>query len=693
MEEETLVAIRLLKIDYFCAHRYWVANDLSYCAKILEKLAINFNKLIINQTIADNHQVKELKQLIWHLKIKCITDQNYIDEPLLLNDDEVEGKEDQIKVLTRPHRNSSLASYSTDRPKTGFDKSVVSMTERIHTTTSRPSTGTHVFSSRRRSGAITGRMSSLNSSRGATALGTSYRPLTTSLNESQTAFSRSTRSLLKFANNRMLAKIMFSYLYNVQVSSSKCPDFRQCLEFLYLAYQSRLDELSNETKNIGNITGQEARSQQEETMSRANRRGKSIRIKEMATDFDYFWLCSYGKCYYNLNMLRLSEENFLNCVKKEPMFVEAYAWLIKIYLSRNELIRMLEICNQGVERTKSSILQNWLSRIQTILGMHQQAYLTSTKLLLIDPTNFEALANVGYYCFYSGKYEEALKCFERIDMLCGSSTTSLFDTMTELGNELNETNMLASIEQQTLIEMANVAASNSSSQTISVELLNNLALCYLYSGQYHLVIPLLQKALNNTKSQLEASDIWYNMSFVCVNCGCLQLAIECLNLSIKFNSQNQEAVNNLGVLKYKSLIEGYNNQVHFQNRLELSSYNMSLNNNNDNIQSEHKHECENETQTEYIEKDKLLEQAESYFNPFNPNANSDKDIYMSDMSQYLFDSCEPEMLFNMALVKEQRGQLYQALSYLKAYLQFEPNNWQALKMIKEIKGIIQNDAH
>lgn len=665
------------QIDYFRAYRCWKSNDLSLCAKILEGLVRQLNELLSVESLAEERRIQYLKQLIYFLKIKCFADLYYIDEPLLLNEDEIVGEE-RIKVFTAT---SEDPAERLVRPRTTLDRPQSQRSEQTSSQTSATALLTGNLS--RRSGVITGRMTTLATS--SSRANTSYRPLTTSIAVSQSAFSRSTRPLLRHSTCPLLSKLLFSYLYNVQSSSNRLPDYRQCLEYLHLVYQARISAASRSRKQasfqnegVANEGPENRERDEEEVAAKVEiERESSDELVPLAASsarhhqfvdklhsqtqtlrLGAFWLVAFGKCYFNLNMLRLAEENFRKSLECDKKYVDAYTWLIKVYLRRSEPLKVLATCEDGLAATQSSILKNWLARAQSIVGKFMEANTVLLDLLRLDPTNFEALANVGHYSFYGGKFDEALRCFERIELIWGQDQLhDCFEADVAFGSQAGGGDDGGELAAAASLASEQLAYSS------TPQLQNNLALCYFYSGFYHRVVPAFQRALVAAHDAQTTSDIWYNLSFVALSSGLLNLAVACLQLAVKLDSQNKQALNNLAVMRLR-LASRAAGELHFCSKLEppLGAAPSA---------------GDSPAEAAAAAEAAALDEAEACLSSALPQS---------------VESAEPEALFNLALVQERRGELRAAAANLRLYAQRDPANYAALQMLREIRGLVADDT-
>lgn len=626
--------IKVLQLNYIEALRCWQTNNLRSCLSICDNLTRDLD------TVSDRNDKDEslkLKQLVRFLKIRCLADEYYSNESLLLHEDDIEGNsDDQVVRVYSGARVVSSRAGGTVRTRT-----VATRGSESTTTTTR---GRTALDSRVKTGILTGRAPSAGSRQGSQGRSvSSYRPLTTSLTASQTAFSRSTRPLLKYSTNKYLAKSIYEYLYNAQVATNKCPDYRQCLEYLNLVQsscrmRSKL-KFAVKTKVMGKSNSSNLVSLDDDESDENNRRRDSQAL-------GVYWLISFGICYYNLHMHKQAEEYFQSASSVDPNFLDCYTWLIKVYLITNQPANVLKTCRIGLSKSKSPLLYNWMARVQSLMGDLYAANLSLRSSLSYYPTNIEALSNVGYFAFYSDKLEQSLKCFERIQQLTYNRTTT---------------------------QDSDLGASGGS----TAQLLNNLATCYFYNGDHHKVLPLFFEAFLSSPNKEVTSDIWYNMSFVPLSFGFKNLAMACLHLALKNNSQNEEAMNNLGVLKFGPMING-NFDLHFENRQEFWGSTQTIS---------YGSEVELKNATDHKRCKSLYDEAESYFRPPNGDTqpNRDDDEFNVILSQ-------PEMMYNMAILKRARGELLKAVIYGNMYLDKDPNNYSIRSLLREIHQLVAHDA-
>lgn len=653
--------VERIKINYIKANRCWHSSNLKSCLLICDQLTRKLAQLqpLLSEPSLSDHfygEIGRLKNLVWYLKIRCLADDYYLNEPLLLNDDDIDDEDKQVRLInqttgTANHQSSATTSSgATSRPQTAGRPVTAAGQRKLTTAGSRLET-------RQRTAILTGKRSSLSSRQSSQGVASSYRPLTTSLTATQTAFSRSTRPLLKYVACNLLAKDLFEYLYNVQTITNKCPDYRQCLEYLNLVRKSICKSSHlNEAAAAARANNQSSKGEKSEMLVDIS---SDVTLDEKTFALDSFWLNSFGICYYNLRMNKEAEEFFTCSRALSPKNLDAYTWLVKVYLRTNQPSQVLRICQLGLQHCKSSILYNWMARVQSLMNDLYKANLSLRESLRFHPTNIEALANVGHFAFYADKPELSLKCFERIQQLSINQSASLD----------SDYQAIASFSQ----------------------LLNNLALSNFHCGYYNKVVPLFFRALLSSPNKEVTSDIWYNLSFVPISCGFINLSIACLKLALRNDSQNIEALNNLGVLKCRSIV---NDELHFSNKQELwgsvrsqkslptklSSLTSSdrAQDGLDELLIDDHERMERETVS--------LDEIRTFFRP--PAASQQGN---STVGAQVVD-CQPEMLYNMAVIEKKRGKFLASMRYCQLYAQHDQNNYHIQNMMREIRQLVSHNG-
>jgi tetratricopeptide (TPR) repeat protein len=638
----TMSSNKDLKAIYCQADRCWRTNNFKSCLQLCDRLS----RLLRNDALQEESSIdlSQMSNLVWFLKIKCLSEDHFVDESLLLNEDDIESDE-QVQTYVPDTRQSTTRRKTA---QTGTSRAFGELDRRKLTS------GMRVDTSRgqQRTGMMTGKMPTRSASRHTGRATSSYRPLTTSLTATQTAFSRSTRPLLRYSTSRYLSKPIYGYLYNAQKVNNKWPDYRQCLEYLNLVPSLRMRQAQD--KNLTQMV-------QQTVVKRQPSEVQSIAVSDECSASERgsspFWFLSNAICYFNLKMHKLAEDYLHLALETNPKYLDPYMWLIKVYLRLNQPLKVLKTCEDGLKNTRSSILYNWKARVQSLLNHDHAAHLSFRESIKYYPTNIEALANVGYYSFYGDKLELSLKCFERIYQL---SSSSIGLSGSSGGDSLMSDNCS------------------------EAELLNNLALANFYCGHYMKAMPLFQRAFLSSPNKEITSNIWYNISFIPLSFGSRQLAIACLRLALKNDSQNEDAINNLGVLKYDHLI---NDPLHYGNRQEFwsSGGTQSGSTRSANESANSQSACD------FRRQQALFDDAETYFSAPQSDAQLESNFDDED-TEPCANLGSPGMLYNMAVLKRKRGQLLASERYCRMYLESDQNNHLIRSILHEIREFVSHDG-
>ena len=246
---------------------------------------------------------------------------------------------------------------------------------------------------------------------------------------------------------------------------------------------------------------------------------------------DWFWKLCLAKCYLRLGLVRDAEQQLRSALRKSSQSsgkssrqslgpeTQDSLWNdenspteeLRLLLSR-ALCRMdqpaaaIKCIDEGLStRPNNARLMTFAARIHEALGALETSVSLFTKVLQSDGINAEAVATIATHKFYDGQAESALRLFRRL-------------LQTGLG-------------------------------ATSHELFNNAGLCCFYSGHRELALSCFERAISLATSDLDSSDIWYNVSHVALGLGDATLGQRCLRLTLAYNPDHAEALNNLGVME------------------------------------------------------------------------------------------------------------------------------------------------
>jgi len=220
---------------------------------------------------------------------------------------------------------------------------------------------------------------------------------------------------------------------------------------------------------------------------------------------DWWWKYILGKTYYKLGFISDAEKQLISANKQFPLGANIVLQLSNLYLKMDQPMKSLDILTKAASDNPGEIYFTiYQARIQEMLNDYNKAMILYKNVLTLDNCNFEAIACIGSNHFYTDQPEISLKFYKR-----------LF----ELG--IN-----------------------------SAEIWNNLGLCAYYSGQYDFCLSCFERGLLVADDKT-SGDIWYNISQVAIGLGDLPLAYQALKISLAYNGEHFESLNNLGVLEIK----------------------------------------------------------------------------------------------------------------------------------------------
>ncbi|XP_063003700.1 tetratricopeptide repeat protein 8 isoform X4 [Elgaria multicarinata webbii] len=204
-----------------------------------------------------------------------------------------------------------------------------------------------------------------------------------------------------------------------------------------------------------------------------------------------------------LGLYREAETQFKSALRQQDM-VDTVLYLAKVYSRLDQPLTALNVFKQGLDRFPGEVsLICGIARIHEEMNNISAAAEYYKEVLKQDNTHVEAIACIGSNHFYSDQPEIALRFYRRL-LQMGIYNSQLF---------------------------------------------NNLGLCCFYAQQYDLILSSFERALSLAESEEEVADVWYNLGHVAVGIGDINLAHQCLKLTLANNNDHAEAYNNLAVLE------------------------------------------------------------------------------------------------------------------------------------------------
>lgn len=126
-------------------------------------------------------------------------------------------------------------------------------------------------------------------------------------------------------------------------------------------------------------------------------------------------LNNIGVAYANLNKLEEAEENFVNSLKINPMFVQTYINLADLYYKRHELELAIDILLTGEGYLPEDVvIPHYLARVYMEDARLDLAIDELDKVLEAQPENYDAYYDLGKVYFDLGDWASAIANFESV---------------------------------------------------------------------------------------------------------------------------------------------------------------------------------------------------------------------------------------------------------------------------------------
>ncbi|XP_014238958.2 tetratricopeptide repeat protein 8 [Trichogramma pretiosum] len=220
---------------------------------------------------------------------------------------------------------------------------------------------------------------------------------------------------------------------------------------------------------------------------------------------DWWWKLQLGKCYYMLGLTRDAEQQFRSALR-DSKNIETVLRLVRVYIRLDQPLAALELCKKSLDYFPNDVsILCEMARVFEGLNNVTMSVKYYKIIAQEDASNTEAIASIGLHHFYNDQPEIAVRYYRR------------------------------------LLQMG----------VHNAELFNNLALCCFYAQQYDHTISCFERALSLATEEALA-DVWYNISHVAICAGDWIMALQCLRLSIHYDSKHAPALNNLGALEMKN---------------------------------------------------------------------------------------------------------------------------------------------
>lgn len=218
---------------------------------------------------------------------------------------------------------------------------------------------------------------------------------------------------------------------------------------------------------------------------------------------DWWWKARLGRCYHRLGMYRDAEKQFRSALRQQPMLLTSLE-LAKVYQRLDLPLTAVEVyrrAGEALEGDDASLLVA-AARVHDAMGDLDAAVAHYRRVLAVDASSVEAVAQLASHHFYSDQPEVALRLYRRL---------------MQMGVQ-------------------------------NCEVYNNVALASWYAGQYDLCVKAMRRAMDLATDET-AGDVHFNVSHIAVGVGDLKLAYQALKIAVSADPGHAEAFNNLGVLE------------------------------------------------------------------------------------------------------------------------------------------------
>ncbi|CAH8480156.1 unnamed protein product [Heterobilharzia americana] len=425
----------------------------------------------------------------WLLNMKAVTEDLFADDEIY---SEINLSDFAFcEQIASNVETSYFSSKNSRQPTSGLTQAV-----RPQKITNRPLTGVYNLECIEKSeGSIAGIVSGIS------------RPITTYYKRGQ----RKGTSCLKSnssKNNEPLHVTRLDLEKYAQHSEIACSVF----EYLFYIAKEYREALNLVNVVCNNTTNNTSKSHQQIISEYLSVNGNSERklnfmsqlSRNEPADINWWWLLQKARCLYCLGLTREAEHPIKLSLELNPT-VESFTLFAFIALRFDQPARALGIYDEGLQKFPCDTdLLTGKARIYQKLNDISQSVAVYKTISEIDNMNIESLASIAMYYFYEDQPEISLKYYRRI---------------LQYGYE-------------------------------STELYNNLGLCTYYTQQYDICLSFFNQAIALSDAT-NFADVYYNLSHIAINVGDLQMAHQCLYISIVNDSNNAEAYNNLGVLEQK----------------------------------------------------------------------------------------------------------------------------------------------
>jgi len=126
-------------------------------------------------------------------------------------------------------------------------------------------------------------------------------------------------------------------------------------------------------------------------------------------------LNNIGLCYIYLDNDELAEKAFLEALSLDDKIVQAYINLADLYYRQNEMLKAIEILQNGVYKLPDNpALRHYLARVYIDDSRYDIAIDQLDAVLELSPKNYDAYWDLGRVYFEMGVWDMAISNYERV---------------------------------------------------------------------------------------------------------------------------------------------------------------------------------------------------------------------------------------------------------------------------------------
>lgn len=126
-------------------------------------------------------------------------------------------------------------------------------------------------------------------------------------------------------------------------------------------------------------------------------------------------LNNIGLCYIYLDDMQQAEKSFLEALSIDDKIVQAYINLADLYYRQNEMLKAIEILQNGVYKMPDNpALRHYLARVYIDDSRYDIAIDQLDAVLEISPKNYDAYWDLGRVYFEMGIWDMAIANYERV---------------------------------------------------------------------------------------------------------------------------------------------------------------------------------------------------------------------------------------------------------------------------------------